>query len=111
MGKSDKFIDTQGSLNSEILPVIRKVFPDLNMNWLLFDEGEMIKTAPNPTEVVASVHEDSPTYGKDYKQLYLEALEENRELHKENKSLLKRIDSFKKPSQQISIESKLTEKE
>lgn len=41
IGKSDKFIDTKGSLNSDIFPIIRKTFPDLNINWLLFDEGQM----------------------------------------------------------------------
>lgn len=42
IGKSDKFITTNGGFNSEIIPIIRNKFPNLNINWLIFDEGEMI---------------------------------------------------------------------
>ena len=39
---SDKFLATDGAIYSKILPKIRKSFPDLNMDWLLFDKGDMI---------------------------------------------------------------------
>ena len=42
IGKSDKFLATNGPINSNVLPIIKKEFSDLNMNWLIFDEGEMI---------------------------------------------------------------------
>ncbi|CAA0150879.1 hypothetical protein V2647_03785 [Tenacibaculum maritimum] len=39
---SDSFLRSDGSVMTDKLPVIRNIFPDLNMDWLLFDEGEMI---------------------------------------------------------------------
>ena len=39
---SDKFLATDGAIYSNVLPKVRKVFPDLNMDWLLFDEGDML---------------------------------------------------------------------
>ena len=64
LGKSDKFIDTKGSLNSEIIPIIRKKFPDLNMNYLLFDEGEIITPDINLIKEVNKAEE------KNYKEMY-----------------------------------------
>lgn len=77
LGKSDKFIDTKGSLNSEIIPIIRKKFPDLNMDYLLFDEGEIISSNSN------TLRESKDIYGKDYREMCFELLEENRALHNE----------------------------
>lgn len=42
LGKSDKFISFEGGFNSEIIPILRNKYPDLNMEWVLFGEGEMI---------------------------------------------------------------------
>ena len=42
IGKSNKFLASNGSVHSDLLPIIRKNFPDLSMDWLLFDEGDML---------------------------------------------------------------------
>ena len=47
IGVSDKFLATNGRVYSDVFPKIRKVFTDLNMNWLLYDEGEMILQSEN----------------------------------------------------------------
>lgn len=67
IGVSDAFLRTKGSINSNLLPIIRKILPDLSMEWLLFDIGEMI-LLNNKQKV-------------DYKK-YIEVLEENRKLNK-----------------------------
>lgn len=105
IGKSDKFIDTKGSLNSEAIPIIRKKFPDLNMNWLLFDDGDMLLPDNNiinePHENYEKekkekkLHTEKPPegYDKNYKELYIEVLEENRKLNKELFSFLKKTEN------------------
>ena len=45
------------------LKQIRDNFPDINMDWFLYDEGEMLKTQPNnlvqdPTENYTVVNKD-----------------------------------------------------
>lgn len=67
IGVSDAFLRTKGSINSDLFPSIKKAFTDLNIDWLLFDNGEMILL-----EYSAKV---------DYKK-YIEVLEENRKLNK-----------------------------
>ena len=39
---SDGLLRKGGNISSEKLIVIRNKFPDLNMNWLLFNDGEML---------------------------------------------------------------------
>ncbi len=84
---SDGYLRTKGAIYSDVLPKISKVFPDLNMNWLLFDEGEMLlnyadlaANAKNPHSLSAVVAEHSAHYSYSYKDKYVELLEENREL-------------------------------
>ena len=90
LGKSDKFIDTKGSLNSEIIPIIRKKFPDLNMNYLLFDEGEIITPDINLIKEVNKAEE------KNYKEMCFELLEENRSLNNEiRKGNNQKLENFK----------------
>lgn len=67
IGVSDAFLRTKGSINSNLLPSIKEAFIDLNINWLLFDEGNMILLEYSPKV--------------DYKK-YIEVLEENRKLNK-----------------------------
>ena len=66
IGVSDAFLRTKGSINSDLLPSIKKAFTDLNIDWLLFDIGEMILLYNSPKV--------------DYKK-YIEVLEENRKLN------------------------------
>jgi transcriptional regulator with XRE-family HTH domain len=42
IGVSNRFLASDGTIMSDKIKLIRNIFPDLNMNWLLFDEGEMI---------------------------------------------------------------------
>lgn len=42
IGKSEKFLASDGEIQSDVFIKIRKHFPDLSLIWLLFDEGEMI---------------------------------------------------------------------
>ena len=44
---SDSFLKSNGGFNVDYLPVIRQKCPDLNIDWLLFNEGSMIITAAN----------------------------------------------------------------
>lgn len=74
---SDAFLRTKGSINSDLLPIIKKAFPDLNMNWLIFDKGEMIST--NTQEKISN-------------KKYIEVLEENRKLNKLLNSLKSKIE-------------------
>jgi repressor LexA len=39
---SESFLKSDGGFNVDFLPTIRQKCPDLNIDWLLFDEGEMI---------------------------------------------------------------------
>tara|TARA_R110002124_G_scaffold148927_2_gene314581 strand:+ start:2466 stop:2846 length:381 start_codon:yes stop_codon:yes gene_type:complete len=98
IGASDSFLRSSGSIQSDILPSVRKNYPDLSIDWLLFDEGEMIKSEIERSNLV---EEPTEPYMKDYKDKYIEVLEENRELNKEIRALQKRIDSKKKSDQQI----------
>jgi hypothetical protein len=51
-------------LNSEIIPIIRKKFPDLNMDWLLYDEGNMIGSGiPTVKRNLIPFYEDTSTIG------------------------------------------------
>lgn len=92
LGKSDKYIDAKGSLSVDLLPLIRNKFPDLSIDWLVFGEGKMISNKDSSS----NVSESEVEYGKNYKQLYYEVLEDNRILNNENRSLRKKIDSIKK---------------
>ncbi|ANW96715.1 hypothetical protein AXE80_10715 [Wenyingzhuangia fucanilytica] len=43
LGASDSYLRTNGAIYSDMIPVVRKVLPFLNMDWFLYDEGDMIK--------------------------------------------------------------------
>ncbi len=42
IGVSNRFLASDGSIMSDKIKLIRNMFLDLSMDWLLFDEGEMI---------------------------------------------------------------------
>jgi len=39
------FLRQGKSFSTDLLPIIRDKYPDLNMNWLIYNEGEMQLTA------------------------------------------------------------------
>ncbi|WP_272151854.1 hypothetical protein [Tenacibaculum aiptasiae] len=52
IGASEGYLRTNRAINSDVLPRIRKVSPYLNINWLFFNENEMIITPSNTTQEV-----------------------------------------------------------
>lgn len=57
IGASDSFLKSDGGFNVDYLPIIRQKYPDLNINWLIYDEGKMILSANTPKkEVDISTH-------------------------------------------------------
>ncbi|MFL0067890.1 hypothetical protein V2605_04080 [Tenacibaculum maritimum] len=64
---SDSFLRSDGSVMTDKLPVIRNIFPDLNMDWLLFDEGEMIISDKKSDKV-----EEEPIQYKTAKEVSIE---------------------------------------
>jgi hypothetical protein len=48
---SDGFLKGNGAIGADKLIVIRSICPDLNLEWLLFDEGEMIVSPKEKTEL------------------------------------------------------------
>lgn len=77
---SIKFLASNGRVYSDVFPRIRKVFTDLNMDWLIFDEGKMI--IPQKKEHVFLEEPAFKYESKDYKEDYYKLLEENRALNK-----------------------------
>ena len=62
---SDGVIKGNGSIGADKLKIIRNKFPDLNMDWLLFDEGNMIVSGKNEV-----VNEPNALYGVPQKEHY-----------------------------------------
>lgn len=67
-------------MSSPNLAKIAKAYPELNINWLITGEGEMLKTNTPKVEVVSS--EQSVPYF-----LYKELLDRNERLTRENERL------------------------
>ena len=53
-GKIAKFMATNSSLKSDTLSKIMEVFPQLSIEWLITGEGEMLKTAVDPSSIPSS---------------------------------------------------------
>lgn len=47
IGVSNSFLASGKTIGSDKLILIRDNYPDLNMNWLIFDDGEMLITKEN----------------------------------------------------------------
>ncbi len=79
------------AIGADKLSNIVKVFPDLNLDWLITGKGEMTNPTfqPDSTEqTIETVAENSV----EYKNKYLELLEENRLLRIEIEKLRKIIE-------------------
>jgi hypothetical protein len=68
----------KSSLRSDVLVDFSSKHPDVDLGWLI--TGKEVKKTEK--EVIA-LNEPQESYGKNYKDLYIEVLEENRQLHKE----------------------------
>jgi hypothetical protein len=73
------------SLNSDAIVKFYTEFPDVNLEWLITG-----KERKKEEKEKIALNEPSESYGKNYKDLYIEVLEENRQLNKELISQLKK---------------------
>ena len=53
IGKSPSYLNSTKDFSTDVLKQVMVLFPDLNIEWLLTGEGEMLKT-PGSGQVVAS---------------------------------------------------------
>lgn len=74
------------SLQSDAIDKILSKYPDVNLEWLITG-----KEAKQEEKEKIALNEPSESYGKNYKDLYIEVLEENRQLNKELIAQLKKI--------------------
>ncbi len=58
-GMSEGVLRRGKSIGADKLMAVKQAFPELNMNWLLFDEGDMTLTTEN------IVNEDRDPYHRD----------------------------------------------
>ena len=78
------------------IKLIRDKCLDLNMNWFLYDEGNMLLKENH------LVNEPELKYGKDVKEMLYEQIKENIKLKEENKVLQETVERLKKDDKQIS---------
>lgn len=87
---SNGFLDSGKSFGADKLAIILDNYQDLNVNWLLHDEGKMLLSG------TGIVNEPKPIYGKDVKDLLVEQIEDNIKLKAEIKLLQESLESLKK---------------
>jgi len=84
---SNGFLTSGKHIGSEKLKDIRDNYVDLNMNWLIYDEGEMIVSD------VSTVNEDQDIYKKtgtvEHLKALLQSKDETIEAQKETIAILK----------------------
>jgi hypothetical protein len=68
---SNGFLDSGKSFGADKLAIILDNYRDLNINWLLHHEGDMLLSD------ASIVNEPKPSYGKDLKDLLVEQIEDN----------------------------------
>ncbi len=87
IGISIGYLSTKNeTINSDVIEKSKIFFPDLNLDWLITGKGEMIvpPIQPDSAEQNLEAGEEGMT---DYKDKYLEVLEENRYLRIEIEKL------------------------
>lgn len=82
--------------NSETIQKIISIYPDVDLVWLITGKEKIEKEKEN------IVMEEPDNYGKNYKDKYLEVLEENRELSKKVIGLLESNNNLKKDNKHVS---------
>ncbi|WP_294081301.1 hypothetical protein [Proteiniphilum sp. UBA5384] len=91
IGISIGYLSTKNeTINSDVIEKTKTFFPDLNLDWLITGKGEMVFSSikSNPAEQSIDVVEEEAV---EYKNKYLEVLEENRLLRIEIEKLRKII--------------------
>lgn len=63
---SDSFLKSNGGFNVDFLPKIRQKCPDLNLDWLLFGEGEMILSSDKKSNSVSKPGSEYSTESLQY---------------------------------------------
>lgn len=83
---SNGYINNTKSISADKLNQVLNEYPQLNLNWLITGKGEMInpRIQPDSAEQNLEAGEEGMT---DYKDKYLEVLEENRYLRIEIEKL------------------------
>lgn len=72
-------------VNADVIEKIVSFYPDVDLEWLITG-----KESKKEKEYVLQVKEEEESYGKNYKDLYIEVLEENREIKNELIAQLKK---------------------
>ena len=85
------FLRQGKSFNIELIKKIRDNYPDLNLNNILFDEGELIIKEKEDT--IYAVNEDAAVYENTYKKRLIELQNKHIKLHE---SLADALDEIKK---------------
>ena len=88
-GFSNGFLDSGKSFGADKLVTILDNYRDLNIKWLLHDEGDMLLSDTN------TINEPHQTYGKSVKDLLYEQIEENIKLKLENKALKETVKNLR----------------
>lgn len=107
-GAVSKSLKANASLKDETLIKLLEFFPDINCEWLLLGEGEMLKTDSYYVDSAQKVNEAPENYGQNTKLLLetIESLKKDKSfLHKQIDFLNDQLDGClenKKNKQQIS---------
>ena len=88
-GFSNGFLDSGKSFGADKLVIILDNYSDLNIKWLLYDEGDMLLSDTN------TINEPHQTYGKSVKDLLYEQIEQNIKLKLENKALKETVKNLR----------------
>lgn len=92
IGISIGYLSTKNeTINSDVIEKTKTFFPDLNLDWLITERGEMRdpNSQPDPMGQADGTIAESPVQ---YKNKYLEILEENRLLRIEIEKLRKQLE-------------------
>lgn len=89
---SNGFLDSGKSFGTDKLTIILDNYRDINLRWLLYDEGEMLLT---DTHIVNEPHSN---YGKEVKEMLYKQIEENLKLKSKYRTLQKTLENLKKKS-------------
>lgn len=84
-------LKTGKEFRADQLRKIRDNFPDINMEWLIYEEGEMESKKPYFINKSSANDKDEKKDKNLYKEKYIEVLEENRALQNQLNSRLSDI--------------------
>ena len=94
-------VQLDSALQSDAIDKIISHFPDIDLVWLITGKGEIIPKTSEGKLLEEAITE----YQSNYKNLYLEVLEENRKLHNEIRELRKDDHEKKKVDKDLLPES------